>query len=289
MKKAEAASQLQGLALSLSPNIGAATLNSLLARYEGDLDALLAAPASELMSVRGVGPKIAGEIRAIDLERLARKLEAWREGGLAIVRPGDAGYPAPLACVEDLPLALFASRVLPEAAWSKAVAIVGTREPSQEARCIALQLARQLAREGRLVVSGLALGVDAAAHTGALSADGRTVAVLGSGLCRIYPEANRQLAERIREKGALLSEAHPHWGAKAQRLVARNRIISGLSQAVIVVESEADGGAMHTARFASEQGRPLYTFDLPASGNQELIRQGAVVLPRDEPLRDVQA
>ena len=284
MKKAEAASQLKWLALSLSPNIGAVTLENLLAHFDRDLDALLAAPADELTRVRGVGPKIAGDIRAIDLDRLAQKACAWQNSGLSILMPGEDGYPAPLNCADDRPLALFASRVMPAACWPRALAIVGARQPSQEALFVTLQTASQLARAGHPVVSGLALGIDAAAHTGALSADGLTVAVLGSGLCNIYPQANRQLAARIREKGALFSEAQPRWSASAQRLVSRNRIISGLCQAVIVIESEADGGAMHTARFANEQGRRVYTFDLPASGNQELIQQGATVLRADDPL-----
>jgi len=287
MKKVEAPSQLQWLALSLSPNIGAATLNNLLEYFDQDLNAILAAPSYELMRVRGVGAKIASEIGAIDLDRLAQDLESWRAAGIEILLRGGDRYPAALNGASDLPLALFTSRVMPSETWSNAVAIVGTRAPSKEARYITLQLAMQLARRDRAIVSGLALGIDTAAHAGALSADGLTVAVLGSGIDNIYPEANRSLAERIREKGALLSETHPCWSANAQRLVARNRIISGLSRAVIVVESDADGGAMYTARFADEQSRPVYTFDLPAGGNQRLIADGAHVLRRDDPLRDL--
>ena len=147
-----------------------------------------------------------------------------------------------------------------------------------------LQLASKLARHGYTVVSGLALGVDTAAHTGALAGPGRTIAALGSGILNVYPEANQTLAARILDCGALIGELHPLWSANAQRLVARNRIISGLSQAVILVESHVDGGAMHTARFAAEQSRPVYTFDLPASGNQALIRRGAISLKHDDPL-----
>lgn len=287
MKKVDVAPPLPWLALSLSPNIGAATLNNLLETFDHDLDAVLEAPSYELMRVRGVGAKIASEIGAIDLDRLAQELDAWRAQGIEILQPGGDHYPQPLKETSDLPLALFTSRVMPSETWSNAAAIVGTREPSKEARYITLQLAMRLARAERTVVSGLALGIDTAAHAGALSADGLTVAVLGSGIGNIYPEANRPLAERIREKGALLSETHPSWSAKAQRLVSRNRIISGLCRAVIVVESDADGGAMHTARFAVEQGRPVYTFDLPAGGNQRLIADGALVLRRDDPLRDL--
>ena len=275
------------IALGLSPNIGAATMRNLRKHFDGDLRAALAAPPRELMKVSGVGEKIAGEIAAIDLERLAPEVLAWGERGVEILLRGDHGYPAPLAEDDDSPPALFASRVLPEAAWANPVAIVGTRAPCKEARYLTLELALKLARSGRTVVSGLALGIDAAAHSGALAANGLTVGALGSGILNVYPEANRALAERIRGTGALVSEVHPRWGASVQRLVSRNRIISGLSRAVIVVESQEDGGAMHCARFAAEQGRPVYTFDLPASGNQRLIKGGAGLLRRDDPLRDL--
>ena len=287
MKQADAAPPLSWLALSLCPNIGASTLNNLLEHFDRDLDAVLAAPSTELTRVRGVGAKIASEIGAINLDGLAQDLETWRAEGIEILRRGGDHYPQSLNETNDFPLTLFTSRVLPGEIWSNAVAIVGTREPSKEACYLALQLAMKLARAGRAVVSGLALGIDTAAHAGALSAHGITVAVLGSGIANIYPEANRKLAARIREKGALLSETHPQWSANAQRLVSRNRIISGLSRAVIVVESDVTGGAMHTARFAVEQGRPVYTFDLPAGGNQRLIAEGAFVLRRDDPLRDL--
>ncbi len=287
MKRVDAASQLQWLALSLSPNIGAVIFNNLLEYFGQDLDAILAASSHELTRVRGVGAKIASEIGAIDLDRLAHEVEMWRAQGIEVLMRGDETYPQPLNNTRDSPPTLFASRVMPAETWSQAVAIVGRRDPSKEARYITLQLAMQLARAGRAVVSGLALGIDTAAHTGALSANGATVAVLGSGICNVYPEANRPLTERMREKGALLSGTHPRWAANAQRLVARNRIISGLSRAVIVIEADADGGAMYTARFACEQGRPVCTFDLPAAGNQRLIAEGAVILRRDDPLRDL--
>jgi len=289
MKRTDCPSQLQTIALNLSPNIGARAYQSLLNHFDHNLDAILAASPKALMRVPGVGKTIACEIAAIDLDALARDLRAWRRQRVEILLRGDPDYPPPLARSADAPVAIFASRALPAAEWQDAVAIVGTREPSDEARFITLELAMKLARAGCAVVSGLALGIDAAAHTGALSAAGITVAVLGSGILNIYPEANRNLAERIREQGALLSEAHPGWSANAQRLVSRNRIISGLSRAVIVVEAAEDGGAMYTARFAAEQGRPVFTFDLPASGNQRLLQAGATALRRDDPLRDLPA
>ena len=284
MKRTDNRSELQWVALSLSPNIGAKTLNNLLRHFNHDLDAVFAASPRELMQVSGIGKKIAREITTIDLCQVAREVTAWRAKDIQLLTRSAEDFPAPLHCLNDSPPALFASRALPAEIWAKAVAIVGTRNPSKQARYITLELAMKLARAGFTVISGLALGIDTAAHTGALSAKGVTIAVLGSGILNVYPESNRRLAERIREDGALVSEVHPGWGANAQRLVARNRIISGLSQAVILVESQVDGGAMYTSRFAAEQGRPVYTFDLPAGGNQELIKRGAFVLKQDDPL-----
>ncbi len=284
MKRIEASPETVKIALSLSPHIGAVTLDNLLSHFDQDPAAVFAAPRAELLKVRGVGPAIARDIKAIDLQRIAQEIAAWRARGVAILSTEDRDYPPLLRGLEGAPPILFVSGRLFDELWTKTIAIVGTRHPTKEARFITLQLAAKLARHDYSVVSGLALGIDAAAHTGALAGPGRTIAVLGSGILNIYPEANRQLAERVQECGALLGQLHPLWSANAQRLVARNRIISGLSQAVILVESHVDGGAMYTARFAGEQGRPVYTFDLPASGNQALIQRGAIALKRDDPL-----
>ena len=284
MKRTEGRTDAHWLALCLSPSIGAKTLYSLLQHFDQNHEAILAASTAQLLKVRGVGRAIAREIRGINPERAAADLERWRGCDINALTAFDRAYPQALRGLADAPPALFISgRARPEDLVD-ALAIVGTRQPSAAARFLTLQLAMKLAREGCTVISGLALGVDTAAHTGALSAQGRTVAVLGSGLLNIYPEANRALAARIRASGAVISEARPEWGANAQRLVARNRIISGLSRAVIVVESHVDGGAMYCARFAREQGRPVFTFDLPASGNQALIKGGAYALKRDNPL-----
>lgn len=284
MKRIEANPEALKIALSLSPHIGAVTLDNLLSHFDQDPVAVFAAPRAELLQVRGVGPAIARDIKAIDLPRIVQEIAAWRAHGIAILSTQDRDYPLLLRELEGAPPILFARGQLFDESWTKTIAIVGTRHPTKEARFMTLQLAAKLARHEYTVVSGLALGIDAAAHTGALAGPGPTIAVLGSGILNIYPEANKTLAARILGRGALLGELHPLWSANAQRLVARNRIISGLSQAVILVESQIDGGAMYTARFAGEQGRPVYTFDLPASGNQALIQRGAIALKHDDPL-----
>ncbi|MBE0689237.1 MAG: DNA-processing protein DprA, partial [Anaerolineae bacterium] len=161
---------------------------------------------------------------------------------------------------------------------AEAVAIVGTRNPSEIALGAAQALAFEFARRGYVIVSGLALGIDRIAHMSALAAAGNTVAVLGGGVLNIYPPANKGLADAICGRGALLSESHPNAESKPAYLVARNRIISGLCSTLIVVETHADGGAMHAARWAHEHQRALYTLDLPATGNQQLIDQGAIPL-----------
>ena len=203
--------------------------------------------------------------------------------------PGNPAYPARLQALDDAPPLLFARGCLQESIWARTVAVVGRRQPSDRARFLTLQLALHLARAGVTVVSGLALGIDTAAHQGALEAGGATVAVLGSGLRRVYPAANRERAQRIEAAGALISQVPPDWGVNAQRLVARNRIISGLAQRIVLVESGADGGAMYTVRFAHEQGRAVYAFDLPASGNQLALQNGAKPLSQEEPLRELLA
>ena len=283
MKRTDASPETSWIALCLSPHIGAKTLANLLRHFKGDLSAAVSAQPSELLRVHGIGEVSARHIQTIDLDRTARQVQHWRSQGVASLTRTNAEYPPPLRARADAPPLIFAQGQLDADLWNAPVAIVGTRQPSKEARFIALQLARKLARHGSVVVSGLALGIDAAAHSGALAAGGRTIAVLGSGLLNVYPAANRDLAKRIRACGALISALHPRWGANAQRLVARNRIISGLSQAVILVESRLDGGAMYTARFAQEQGCPVYAVNLPASGNQALLDAGAVAIEPDDP------
>ena len=270
------------VALSLSPHIGAATLTHLLRHFDNDLPAICAASSAELRRAPSIGAAIAREIKRIDPDAVARDIKRWQAMGVRILTPSDRDFPQPLLATAGYPPTLFVRGACWESAfWDSAIAIVGTRHPSSAAKQLTLQLALKLARCGRVIVSGLALGIDAAAHSGALAAQGATVAVLGSGALNVYPPQNKPIAERIMVNGALISELNPAANANAQRLVSRNRIISGLSRALVVVESDADAGAMHTARFAREQDRPVFTFPFPAKGNQELIKTGAALLPMD--------
>lgn len=268
------------IALSLTGRIGAKTLATLLTRFDGDTRAILAADGKALRQVPGVGPKIAQSIQAIDLRQVEKDMKRWRKAGVSFVTLDDPEYPSRLAQLDDAPPTLF-MRGHWQFAFDKAVAIVGTRNPSKEAAGVARRLASILVQQGYAIVSGLAAGIDTHAHHSALAGNGCAVAVLGCGVLNVYPEQNRSLAEKIIERGALLCEAHPEASPNAASLVARNRLISGLSEAVIVVETGVDGGAMHAARFAFDQGRRVYAVDNHATGNRDLIGRGAIPAQAD--------
>jgi DNA processing protein len=263
------------IALSLVERVGNKTLHALLEYFDGDLESVFDAEASELQRIPGIGPKLAQSIYAVDLEQVESYLMDWESLGVQVLTLDDENYPSILRAVAAAPATLFVRGTL---AFGQAVAIVGTRSPSDNARDLAHKTGVDAVRKGSTVVSGLARGIDTTAHLGALSTEGHTIAVLGSGVCNIYPPENEALANRILERGALVSEVAPYDGPSSARLVARNRIISGLSNQVIVVETSTDGGAMHAAKRAREQGRTIYTFDLPISGNQQLIAEGAEIL-----------
>jgi len=271
------------IALSLVPHIGTKTLTNLLAQV-GSPEAVIHAPIDTLLKVRGIGKKTAQRIAAIDLASAERAIEQWQKVGVRILTLQADTYPPLLKQLDDAPLTLFVYGNLERLFPLPAIAIVGTRIASREARIQATRLAVFAVHQGYSVVSGLALGIDTAAHQGALSINMTpSIAVLGGGVQTIYPPQNKGLAEQIADHGALISENAPNATATASRLVIRNRIISGLCQHIIVVESAADGGAMHAARAAVKQGRTLHTLDLPASGNQKLIAQGVNILNPQNP------
>ena len=201
------------------------------------------------------------------------------QAGCAVVTQADAGYPAPLRQIYDPPSVLYM-----KGRWSEhdriAVAIVGSRQASRYGEQTAGHLAYELALRGVTVVSGLARGIDAAAHWGALKAAGRTLAVLGNGLSSIYPPEHRELAEAVAQHGAVISEYPMRMAPFAQNFPRRNRLISGLSLGVVVVEASAKSGALITADQALEQGREVFAVpgkvdSLTSEGTHQLLKQGA--------------
>lgn len=211
----------------------------------------------------------------------------------AVLRLGeDPGYPELLRSIPDPPPVLYVrGRLQPRA---HALAIVGSRRPTPYGRRMARSLARECAQAGLVVVSGLARGIDTEAHEAALDAGGVTWAVLGSGLDRIYPKENEDLAERLsRSGGAVLSEFPPDAGPLSNHFPRRNRVISGLSWGVIVVEGDLKSGALITARSALSQGREVFAVPGPvdsqmSEGPLDLIRQGAAMVRNlEDALREI--
>ncbi len=209
-----------------------------------------------------------------------RSITLLNEMDLHYLTLGDPEYPTALKAISEPPLILYYRGDLATALQGISLAVVGTRKPSAYGVQMCGKLLKPLCEKGVCIVSGLAMGIDTVAHQSAISAGSRTIAVLASGLETIYPPMNRILAERIIRNGAVISEYEP--GSKLERwnFPDRNRIISALAQAVLVIEGPVDSGAMLTARFAIEQGRPLYA--LPgninnhnAQGPNQLIRSGA--------------
>ncbi len=270
------------LALHLVPGLGPRLTKALLARF-GSATGVLAATAHELRTVPHIGEKTAADLaaafRTADVEK---ELELIERHQVHLVRLGTAEYPGPLSNIPDPPQLLYLRGSLTEADRT-AVAVVGSRSCTSYGRRIATRLAEGLARAGFTVVSGLARGIDREAHCGALSAGGRTIAVLAGGLSRIYPPEHADLAEEIVASGALLSESPMSMEPLAGMFPARNRLISGLCRGVVVVEAAEKSGALISARHAAEQGREVFAVPGPvdsaaSGGTLKLLRSGATLV-----------
>ena len=269
------------LVLRAIPGVGDAILLKLVQAF-GAPDAVLSASQSALEEL-GCRPPLVEAIRrgpASDaIRELDKELDQLQRRKVTVLTYLDTQYPAPLRTIPDPPPLLYVQGSLLETD-RHAVAIVGTRKVSAAGRILAEELARDLAEMGFTIVSGLARGVDVAAHRGALVGKGRTLAVMGCGLDRTYPADHRQLRETIEQHGAVLSElplgAAPH----GYHFPRRNRIISGLSMGVVVTEAAIESGSLITARLAGEQGREV--FAVPgfvkaeqSRGPNSLIKDGA--------------
>ena len=246
----------------------------------GSAEAALAASAGDLAGVPGMTRKAAAALAAATDDRFAAGvLHLCRERDVSLVLQGTPEYPALLGTIDDPPGLLFVrGGFLP--CDGLAVAIVGSRHATAYGRKMAWQLAGSLARAGYTIVSGLARGIDAAAHRGALDAGGRTIAVLGGGVLAVYPPEHDDLAAEIAGHGAVVSEAPPLAEPFRGAFPRRNRIVSGLALGTIVVQGAETSGAMITARLAGEQGREVFAVPGPVDcrmsrGCHRLIRDGA--------------
>ena len=264
------------------PNIGPITLNRLLEEFGGDPREILVAAKRRLESVRGVGPETSAALLNWRTHfDLAREEDRLVKASAAFITTRDEGYPKMLKEINDPPIGLY--RKGGYLFGQPCIAIVGSRKTTLYGQSVAKKLGADLARLGFCVVSGLARGIDTAAHEGALSVGGKTAAVLGCGIDIVYPPENLDLYRRIAETGAVLSEFPFGRKADKQTFPMRNRVVSGISEAVVVVESDVSGGAMITARFAGEQGRLIYAVpgridQSSSAGCHQLIRDGATLL-----------
>jgi len=263
------------------PNIGPITLNRLLQELGGDPREILRTDRRRLEAVRGVGPETSDALVNWRTHfDLSREEERLAQAGATFITGGDEGYPRLLKEIHDPPIGLY--RKGGYLFDRPNIAVVGSRRTTLYGQAVAKKLGGDLARLGFCVVSGLARGIDTAAHEGALAARGKTAAVLGCGLDIIYPPENYDLYRRIAETGAVLSEFPFGRKADKQTFPMRNRVVAGMCEAIVVVESDVSGGAMITARFAGEQGRLLFAvpgrIDQPSSaGCHQLIRDGATL------------
>ncbi|MDJ0970990.1 MAG: DNA-processing protein DprA [Kiloniellales bacterium] len=267
------ASQIDFLRLIRSENVGPITCRRLLAQFGSAAAALEALPE---LARRGGRRR---PVRLCPPDEAERQLDALEDLGARVLTLADPEYPLALAAIDDPPPVIS---VLGDAALltRRAVAVVGARNASANGRRFAKQLAADLGRAGLVVTSGLARGIDTAAHEGAL--DGGTVAVLAGGPDVVYPRENDALYEAVRERGAVVSEMPAGLVPQARHFPRRNRLISGLSVGVLVVEAAPRSGSLITARLALEQGREVFAvpgspLDPRARGCNHLIRQGAVL------------
>lgn len=280
------------VALNMLPHVGPVRLKKLLSVF-GSPAAVLKARAEDLQAVSGIGNEVAQSIAGWkDRVDPAAEQKRAQDFGAHILTQEDSTYPRLLREIHDAPIVLYVWGD-PSALDTQSIGVVGTRKPSHYGLGCAKKLSYQLAYAGLTVTSGLARGVDTAAHQAALAAKGRTVAVLGSGLEALYPPENQELAEKIATSGAVITEFPMQRTADRQTFPMRNRIISGLSFGLLVVEASGRSGALISANQAGEQGRSLYAvpghIDQPnALGSNRLIQQGAkLVLSAQDVLDDL--
>jgi len=267
------------LILNMVEGVGSIRTQALL-RDLGSLEKVFRAKENELARVREIGPRlaptVAQSIREIDIEKELRLIEAY---GVKIIGFLDKDYPESLKNIYAPPVVLYVKgTILPQD--DIAIAIVGSRLASFYGLQQAERLGFELASRGITIVSGLARGIDSASHRGALKAKGRTIAILGSGLAHIYPEEHKALAEEISRNGAVISEFPMRTIPDKGNFPKRNRIISGLSLGVVVVEAAERSGALITSDIALEEGREVFAVpgkvdSITSKGTNRLIKQGA--------------
>ncbi len=266
------------LGLKTVPGVGNRLFLNLIQHF-GEADEVFSASREALLKVEGVNERLVSAIQGYKIPKeVEEDLSVCRKNGVRIITFPDREYPALLRHIHDPPPVLYVyGRLYPD---SLNIAIVGSRNATPYGRTVTEHLSGDLVRRGFVVVSGMARGIDSAAHIGALAAGGKTVAVLGCGLGTVYPAENKRLFHRIAENGSVVSEFPFLTAPEAHNFPVRNRIISGMSLGAVIVEATSQSGSLITARLAAEQGREV--FAVPGSitsfksmGTHRLIKQGA--------------
>jgi len=270
------------IALSMLSDVGPIIGKKLLAAF-GTPDKIFHAAIDDLLTIEGIGRNRAHSIREFSAwEKVEGHVKLFEQAGISVVSYDRASYPETLREVESAPLVLFMKgSCIPQDRY--AIAVVGSRNMTHYGAAVAEGIAGDLASMGFTIVSGMARGIDSLAHKAALRAGGRTIAVLGSGVDVPYPPENKTLMERVAACGCILSEFPPGSPPDRENFPKRNRIISGLSLGVVIVEATTDSGALITARHAVEQGREVFAVPGNVSsahsvGPNDLIRKGALLV-----------
>src|SRR6266404_4155244 len=282
------------IALNMLPTMGPVRLRKLLQVFERP-EQILVAKRDQLRKVEGIGREVVDQISNWEsIVDLPAELKRIKDFGATVITQPSPDYPKPLREIHAPPIVLYVWGEIQERDHH-AIGIIGARRTTHYGNESAKKLAYQLAYAGLTVISGLARGIDTAAHQGALAAKGRTIAVIGSGLSKLYPPENNALAEKIcNGNGAVVSEFSMEIEPDRQTFPMRNRIISGWSHGILVVEAGANSGALITASQALEQGRAVYAvpghINAPSAiGSNRLIQQGAkLVMDANDILEDLQ-
>jgi DNA processing protein len=281
------------LALNALPGVGSIGLNALLDAYRGDPRGALDGDARRLGAILGQRPAAISAVRDWRSHfDVAKEESKMAKSGVTFIGRGSPHYPSLLAEIPDPPIGLY--RKGDYVIKNPCVAIVGSRRATHYGMSVAKALGAELGRLGYCVVSGLARGIDTAAHEGALSTGGRTIAVLGTGIDIIHPPENLGLYRKIADSGAILSEFPFGRALDKDSFAMRSRVVSGLCEAIVVVESDLYGGAMAAARASGEQGRLLFAVpgridQSTSAGTNQLIRDGATLLTKvDDILQELQ-
>ena len=271
------------IALNLAPKLGPIKTRQLL-HYLGSIENIFQASATTLQQVPGIGPKIAQGLHSSYLiQRAEKEIENCNQRGIQIITQDDETYPEPLTHYDDAPMLLYVWGELTPAD-NHAIAVVGTRAATPYGKQITKEFSYQLASCGNTIISGLARGIDTHAHEAAIAANGRTIAVLGSGLAQLYPPENLPLAHKIASGyGAVVSEFPLNSPPDRQSFPMRNRIVASWCHSLLVTESPEKSGSLITANMAGEKGKQVFAVPGPinrphSSGCHELIRQGATLV-----------